>query len=188
MARESRGPAPIENSRAPPDPRRPVMSVPRPPRCRPDPLLLHEGGAAGGRCRRACCATPLGHRSRSPRPASTRRPRSPTCIRAPWWPHRRGAAGLTVRFPRAAELQDSGRIPRAAMPRISADFRTFTFRLARASTSPTIRPSGQARELVAPGLCLQPQAPLRPALEQPQPVPAGGGAGSSACRSCDSRC
>ncbi len=63
--------------------------------------------------------------SRSPRPTSTRR-RSPTCIRAPWrWASSRRRSNSNS-WPRPARMRPA---TAAAMPEVSADFKTFTFRI-----------------------------------------------------------
>ena len=110
-------------------------------------LALAACGAAAHRPQRAaparCCATP----SRSPRPASTRR-RSPTCTRARCWPtsSRRRSTTSTWREPARMRANTA-----AALPEVVG--RLQALRLshpARASTSPTTRPSrAQRRELTA---------------------------------------
>ena len=143
------------------------------PRCRPD--LFAQPQPWRCRWRRQmpppakCCARLPDRRDRL---RSSRR-RSPTCI------PRTVMAGivetpLAVRFPRrgptpqaaigtaaARCLPDHRRLPAAFTFRLKARIRAFRRR-------PGLRGSG--RELVA-GLRLQPQAPLRPALEEPEPVP-----------------
>ena len=84
-------------------------------------LGLAAAPGAGARRRRRRCATP----SRSPRPASTRR-RSATCIRAPW-----PRASSTRRWSSTSWRGRSGcgPTPPRRMPEVSADFRSFTFRI-----------------------------------------------------------
>ena len=74
------------------------------------------------------------------------------------------------------------------MPEVSADFRTSRSASSPASTSPTTRRSrAQKRELIAAGLRLLDQAPLRPALEEPATCTCWRTPRSSACRSCARR-
>ena len=141
---------------------------------------VQRRSAGAERRRRRCCATP----SPSPRPASTRR-RSPTCIRAR---SRRNIfeAPLTYDYlARPAKLKPQTAM---ALPEISDDFKRFVFRIRPASTSPTTRRSRAAkRELIAADYVYFDQAPLRPAVQEPEPVPARERQGRSACPSCARR-
>ena len=110
---------------------------------------------------RRCCAT----RSRSPRPASTRR-RSPTSTRSTVLAHI-FEAPLEYEF--LAQPVRMRPNTAAALPEVSArlqDASSFTFAPGiYFADDPAFK--GKRRELIAAGLRLRDQAPLRPALEEP---------------------
>ena len=104
--------------------------------------------------------------------------------------HRRRAASSTrrstLRLPRAAGQAEAA-TRRRACPRSRTTSRRFTFRIQPGiyfADDPAFK--GKPRELVAAGLRLRDQAPLRPALKSPQPVPCSRTPGSSAWPSCAS--
>ena len=108
--------------------------------------------------------------SPSPRPTSTRR-RSATCTRAPWpWASsRRRWNSSSWRGRRAC-----GRPPRRRCPRSAPTSRPSPSASGPASTSPTTRRSrASKRELTAEDYVYSHQAPLRPALEERQPLHPG---------------
>ena len=109
---------------------------------------------------RRCCATRCG----SPRPASTRR-RSRICTRARWRRTCSTRSTSTNSSPVRCACRPN---TAAALPEASADFKTFTIRVRPGiyfSDDPAFK--GVQRELIAAGLRLLDQAPLRSALEEP---------------------